>query len=242
LISDIPRFRAVDLFAFSHARATLPEGEVTSGTSDHYWSPVALFPRRFELRGSILPWFDVGADIGWLDGGVDARVGLPAALGVAWAVQVAGGVRSGDPGPFEDTKSTHARWLRLEAYALLKESNIGGGDVSQIRGILALGASDGRFGHQLPDPRPDPDAHTDSIGPYAIWVEREETRLDFAFGADFFARPASATLLAQGYAVLNSSCVDCDDVARYSQSWGASIVLRGALLLGPRSWWRAEQP
>src|SRR5690606_37608577 len=40
-------------FAFSYAEATVPEGEVTSGTSDHYWSPLAVFPRRFELRGAI---------------------------------------------------------------------------------------------------------------------------------------------------------------------------------------------
>lgn len=229
-------------FAFSHAEATLSEGEVTSGTSDHYWSPLAVFPRRFELRGSILPWFDVGADIGWLDGGIDARVGLPAAPGVKWAMHVAGGVRSGSPGPFEDTKSTNARWLRLEAYPILMEKRMNDGSVSQIRGVLGLGLSTGRFIHQLADPRIDPDDSGDSLAPSVIMVEREETRVDMALGMDFFGGPAAATLFAQGYTVLNSSCVDCDDVARYSQGWGASLVLRGALVLGPSSRWNVERP
>lgn len=228
-------------FAFSHARATLPDGEVTRGTSDHYWSPIAVFPQRFEVRGAILPWFDVGADVGWLDGGVDARLGLPAAPGVRWAMQVAGGVRSGAPGAYQDTNSTNARWLRLEAYPLIRERRLGDGSVSQIRAILSVGASDGRFGHQLDDPRPDPDAHTDSIGPHALWVERQETHVDLALGADFFGHPASATVFAQGYAVVDSSCVDCDDVATYSQGWGASLVLRGALIIGPGSRWRVEK-
>jgi len=229
-------------FAFSHARATLPDGGEAAGNSDYFWSPVAIFPRRFELRGAILPWFDVGGDIGWLDGGLDARVGLPAAPGVRWALQLAGGVRSGAPGFFEDTKSTNARWLRLEVYPLIRERRMGDGSVTQIRAVLGFGVSDGRFGHQLSDPRPDPNADTDSIGPHAIWVEREETHLDFALGADFFGHPAAGTLLVQGYAVLDSSCADCDDVASYSQGWGASLVLRGAVVIGPGSRWKVKKP
>lgn len=140
-----------------------------------------------------------------------------------------------------DTKSTDARWLRLEAYPLISEKRMGDGSISQIRAVLGLGASDGRFGHQLMDPEPDP--NSSSYAPLSLWVEREETHVDFVLGADFFGRPASATLFAQGYAVLDdSSCVDCENVTRYSQSWGASIVLRGALLIGPKSWWHVEQP
>lgn len=90
---------------------------------------------------------------------------------------------------------------------------------------------------------PEPDPNSSSYAPLSLWVEREETHVDFVLGADFFGRPASATLFAQGYAVLDdSSCVDCENVTRYSQSWGASIVLRGALLIGPKSWWHVEQP
>ncbi len=228
--------------AFSRAEATLPGGEVTSGTSDHYWSPYAVAQRRLELRASILPWFDVGTDIGWLDGGVDGRVGLPAAPGVEWAMQVAGGWRSGAQGPIEHTKSTNARWLRLEAYPLLRERISNDGSLYQMRGILGLGVSDGRFIHQLPDPRISLHEGSDGFSPDVIRVEREETRVDVALGADFFGAPAAAvTIFAQGYAVLNSSCVDCDDVARYSQGWGASLVLRGSFVLGWSSWWRVER-
>ncbi len=92
-----------------------------------------------------------------------------------------------------------------------------------MRGILGLGVSDGRFIHQLPDPRTYLHEGRDGLSPDVIRVEREETRVDVALGADFFGAPAAAvTIFAQGYAVLNSSCVDCDDVARYSQGWGAS--------------------
>ena len=139
---------AADLsYAYGHGEATLTDGTATTGGADNFWRGATVFPRRLEGRLSPLKWMDVGGQLGWIDGGADARVGLPAFDGWPVAVNLAAGFATGSLGPFKDTKAQRSRWLRLEAYPRVPLAE-------NAFLVLALGLNTGDFYHQLPDPRP----------------------------------------------------------------------------------------
>ena len=56
----------------------------TESSSDYYGVNLPLPPRRLEGRLAPVSWADIGADLGWLDGGVDARFGVEAAC--VWVI------------------------------------------------------------------------------------------------------------------------------------------------------------
>lgn len=225
LLGNGTQFSGDFSLAFSAARAEREGGTNVSGTSDHFWSPLAIFPRRLELRMSPVSFLDLGADLGWLDGGADLRVGRWGKPNRVWAAQLALGVRSGSAGPFKDTKSTESAWARLEVYPLVHGAN--------GRLLLSLGANVGRFYHQI-EYQSKSDAG-ESYGPSAIQVVRRELRIESAIGYHTQdARRASILVAIEPYLVADSgaarasACAGCESVD-YEQWFGVVLVLRGAL-------------
>ncbi|MBC8131855.1 MAG: hypothetical protein H7X95_02660 [Deltaproteobacteria bacterium] len=219
-------------YARAAAAATLSDGLSTKGGADNYWGDLTILPRRLEGRLSPLPWFDIGGQIGWLGGGADARIGIPALPGRFLAVNLAAGIDTGDIGPTHGTKPTRSRWVRLETYPALPFLDF------NFRLVVAAGIHAGRFFHQLPDPRPQA-SFNDGFAPGAINIIRNETRLETSVGAFLFPRPEASFLFTiSPYFVLDADapgpgCVDCSaPVVDYRQSWGLVVVTRYAFRHG----------
>jgi len=216
--------------ALNSAQAVREDGTTVSGSSDHYSSDFAVVPRRLELRLSPIDWMDIGGDIGWLDGGLDFRLGVPDYPSRVFAGNVAIGIRSGQPGFFRDTQPARSTWARLEAYPL-----VGAPDQ---RLLLSIGAHTGTFYHEL--------GGAGVFGDWATQVMRREVRIEGGFGF-FTARYAGSLLLAlepyvvvDSGAALASGCPGCDTV-RYHQDWGCVLVLRLALAWRA-PWAKSKQP
>jgi hypothetical protein len=216
------------------ATATLADGTVARGNGDNFPTWLTFPPRRLEGRLSPVEWADVGGRIGWLEGEVDARVGLPAREDSVWAFNLAAGLSSGAPGMFVDAKGTRTRWVRLEAYPAL--STKAG---STLRLVLAAGVDAGLFFHGVDDPRP-----STSIGDGppsfdpGLPLLRRETRLETSLGLVLHDRGSGSVLFTVSpYFVLDagapqSTCppTSCTfEVVRYQQDWGLVLVMRLAL-------------
>jgi hypothetical protein len=217
-------------YAYGPGEATLDDGTSTRGGADYYWSDVAVFPRRLEGRLSPLKWVDVGGQIGWIGGGADARIGLPAIDGRWLAFDFAAGFETGEAGFFKETKPTRAKWLRLETYPLLPIPR------QQVRLILAVGVDFGMFHHELADPRPEVEFN-DGLAPSHVQTIRRETRLETSIGVFYApARFATVQLTVNPYFVLDAGSPEraCDAcaIAGYRQQWGIVVVTRLALRRG----------
>ncbi len=210
----------------------------TDGTGDYYGLNFPIPPRRLEARLAPVSWADIGGDLGWIDGGVDVRFGLPSAAGRFWAANIALGMRSGKPGPFHTTKGTYSYWGRLEAYPLLHESHDSRGVIDSHRGVVALGLDNGVFFHQLALPAKDDGGDGFEFGPDEQPILRRELRLETAVG--YCVRPRSGPGVLIGlepYWVLRGDDGSGGPVgSTYRQSWGVVLVLNGSFFL------RAHQP
>ncbi len=216
--------------AFSSAEAVVedrypgraPSYRTVSGTSDHYWAPFTVFPPRAELRIAPVGWMDVGGHLGWLDGGLELRFGLPASPSRPWAMNLAAGVRSGEVGRFEATKGQRALFGRLEAYPLLYE---GSG-----RLVLALGLDAGIFYHEI-DYRQSYQRELDgSFSFTALGIVRDELRLESAVGYSFLGRRGSVLAAIEPYVILDSGEPEnCSSCVAFRQSFGLVIVIRLSL-------------
>jgi hypothetical protein len=216
-------------YAYGPGEATVADGSTSKGGADYYWSSFAIFPRRLEARLSPIKWVDIGGQIGWLGGGADIRVGLPALEGTPVAFNLAAGFETGEAGFFKETKPLRSRWLRLEAYPLVPLPG------RKNRLVLAAGVNFGQFHHELPDPRPQV-GFSDAWGPSDVQTIRSETRVETSIGLFLPARFASALITVSPYYVIDAGTprMDCDacTIAVYKQSWGVVLVSRFALRLG----------
>jgi hypothetical protein len=213
----------------------------TNSTADYYGLNFPIPPRRLEARLAPVSWADIGGDMGWIDGGVDVRFGLPSAPGRFWAGNVAFGLRSGRGGPIPETRGTHGYWVRLEAYPLLHESHGARGALDSHRGVLSLGLDSGVFLHQVELPAKSIDSSDDEsfdFGPDTQTILRRELRLEAAIGYCVKPHNGAGVLLGiEPYWVLRG-----DDggggpaESSYRQSWGVVFVLNGSFFL------RAHQP
>jgi len=214
--------------AAGDARLERPGKPTIKSSADYYGVNFPLPPRRLEARLAPVSWADIGADIGWLDGGVDVRFGVPSARGRFWAGNVAFGMRSGQPGPIAPTKSTYSYWARLEAYPLVHERSDERGVRESHRAVLALGLDGGLFSHQLSAPgEPGGDVGGGSYS--ALQIRRRELRVEGAVGYFLEPRGAAAVLLGlEPYWV-----ADADAVAAgpYHQTWGVVLVISASFFL-----------
>jgi hypothetical protein len=217
--------------ALSYARLERENESDLEGTSDHYWLNLPLPPRRVELRVSPVSWADMGGDIGWLDGGLDVRVGIPARRGERWAGNVALGMRSGEAGPFKDTKRTRSYWARTELYPLLSESK--GGMRTSRRGVFSLGIDVGAFYHQLDRSPTESEKNEDGLGFHAVQLIRDEMRIEAAAGIVLLNERSSVLIALEPYLAfdLETDSGSCAVCARYHQSTGIVLVIDAALFL-----------
>lgn len=218
--------------AVGKARLARPGRPETKGTADYYGLNFPIPPRRLEGRLAPVSWADLGADIGWLDGGVDVRFGVPAAAGRFFAGSLALGMRSGQPGPIHPTKGTHSFWGRLEAYPLVRESSEG----SQ-RAVVALGLNGGVFYHQMSE-APTSNNGGEGFGFDGTPILRRELRLEAALGY-FVKPPTTAALLfaVEPYWVVRGNDGSGGPIGTtYHEPWGVVFVLSGSFFL------RAHQP
>lgn len=215
--------------ALASARYTEGTRPTVESSSDYYGLNFPIAPRRIEGRLAPVSWADIGADIGWLDGGVDVRFGVPAAPGRFWVGSLALGVRSGQPGPFKQTRGTHSYWARLEGYPLLHESKN-----ESHRAVVALGLNGGVFFHHVPDGSSDRGAFNE----FATNVFREELRVETALG--YFLNPSTSArllLAMEPYWVFKGNDGSGGPPgSSFEQSWGMVFVLSGSIFL------RAHQP
>ena len=185
-------------YAYGRGEATLTDGSWTRGSSDMFQRGVpAIVPRRLEARLSPLPWMDVGGQIGWIGGGAELRLGLPATPERLLAFNLATGFESGKAGPFWGTKKARLHWVRAEAYPAIPRLR------GQMRLIFAAGLGWGDYYHELDDPHPD-ELVGDGLAP-SIVVVRRETRLETAVGAfGYVGTRAVALFTINPYVVLDS--------------------------------------
>jgi hypothetical protein len=220
--------------AVGKARLARPGKPLHKGTADYYGLNFPIPPRRLEGRLAPVSWADLGADIGWLDGGVDVRFGVPAAAGRFFPGNLALGMRSGRPGPIHETKGTHSFWGRLEAYPLLRESSEG----SQ-RAVVALGLNGGVFYHQMSVATGSDDNDEGGLGfDDGTSIFRRELRLEAAIGY-FMKPPATAALLlaVEPYWVVHGNDGSGGPPGTtFHEAWGVVFVLSGSFFL------RAHQP
>lgn len=217
--------------ALSHATLERSSGADVTGSSDHYWVNLPLPPRRIELRVSPVSWADIGADVGWLDGGVDVRVGVPAQRGEFWAGNLALGARSGQAGPFKDTKRQYSYWARTEVYPLLNES--GGALQKSRRAVFSLGIDVGAFYHQLGLPPDALEEDEDGFGIHAAQLIRDEMRIEAAAGIVLLNKQASVLIALEPYLAfdLETDSGSCSLCPRYQQSTGIVLVMDVALFV-----------
>lgn len=213
----------------------------SDGTADYYGLNFPIPPRRLEARLAPVSWADLGGDLGWIDGGVDVRFGLPSAPGRFWAANLALGLRSGRAGPIHETRGTHSYWARLEAYPLLHESHGSRGAIDSHRGVLSLGLDSGVFLHQIELPPKSTDSSDDEFfdfGPDTQTILRRELRLEAALG--YCVKPSNGAGVLLGlepYWVLRGDDGSGGPAGSdYRQSWGVVLVLNGSFFL------RAHQP
>lgn len=217
--------------ALSHARLERKGGPDITGTSDHYWVNLPVLPRRIEMRLSPVSWADIGADVGWLDGGFDVRVGVPAQRGEFWAGNLAVGARSGQAGPFKDTKRQFSYWARTELYPLLNES--GGALQKSRRAVFSLGLNVGAFYHQLDLPSDAISEDEDGLGFHAAQLIRDEMRIEAAAGIVLLNQRASVLIALEPYLAfdLETDSGSCSLCPRYQQSTGIVLVIDVAFFL-----------
>jgi len=216
-------------YAYGHGAVVLDDGKTSNGRADNYWGDPTVLVRRLEAHLSPIDWLDLGGQIGWLDGGAEARAGLPALQGWPVPINLAAGFLTGRAGPAKDTRGQRSHWLRLEAYPHLS------GPRPELFLVLAAGLNSGDFYHQVPDPGPA--VALDSPVPDFLPVVRHERRLETSAGVFLLpgGRMASIMLTISPYFVLDDGmphrvCGDCAPaVSSYRERWGMVVVARFAV-------------
>lgn len=222
-------------YAFGSAKAVVadtPAGAThrVRGSSEMYGGAAPLVPLRAAARLSPTSFLDFGADIGWMDLGLQLRAGqLDAQRQLPWGFELEW--RTGEPTLFRYSEARRARTYRgrFEAYPHLGVT----GDVD-VFGVLTLGASTGTWVHYLPTPEREPTG--DGFGS-ALEVRRPETRLEMSLGVHDRGPGGAVTLAFLPWLVVDhrsarQDCTDCGFEPRsLDLGWGFGVALSGSLAL-----------
>ena len=193
-----------------------------------------VFPARLGGRVAITDWLDTAADWGVSDMGGELRVGVPeGAHPFPFAVLIGARTDRLAVFPAGDYRGQHAIRARLEAYPAL--SSPSATSLARFHGVLALGASHGRYFHAF------------VVGDYDPSLTRDEDRVEGALGAELRRGRFVGSLIALPYFVARSSAptaVDCrfpecrlvrqEDLLGYQQDFGVTITLNLGIALNAR--------
>jgi hypothetical protein len=201
-------------------------GTYSDATADH-----SLFPMFARAGARLAPasYFDVAADIGWVEAGAEVRVGLPEGTR-PFPVALAGGYRAGWEPLFTNRFSPTFGYGRLEAYPLFWSGTEG----RRLSAVLTAGISHGDRYHSVTLPRSQFNENGDNIGNPEVEVLRRETRLEATLGVD--AHPYRGLLLGfyfMPYRVINESSTllqvyfegaQGSTLTRYQQDFGLLLA------------------
>lgn len=193
-----------------------------------YGGAAPLVPLRAMARYSPASFVDFGADIGWMDLGLQLRAGqLSAQRQLPWGFELEW--RTGQTSLFRDFEATRARSYRgrFEAYPHLGVT----GDVDAFA-VLTLGASTGTWVHSLPAVEIAP---TGDGFAAASELRRAETRLEMSLGVHARGPRAALTLAFLPWLVVDhqsprQDCADCGfEPLGMNLTWGFGVALSGCL-------------
>jgi hypothetical protein len=214
--------------AYGAGSATVGETRI-HGNGQTYGGPTGVgsfLPLRLALRQSIGGVADVGGDVGWLDAGVDVRVGTNDQSDVPFSIMA--GVRSGQIA-FHIGEKTHEWRAQVEVDPRLSQ----GADRS-TRLILAAGIAGGSFAHaiMLPDGLRSEGGDAPNFDPPGAIFVRPEIRLELGVGLDVRRPQAAASFVLAPWILLDSqaptrtACSDCQmAIGEFSQSWGLALII-----------------
>lgn len=198
-------------YAPASAETTAPSGAPVTlrGNSEMFRGSLPTFvPLRAMVRANPTSFLDVGADIGWMDAGLQLRAGpLDRQRRLPWGIELEW--RTGQPTFFDDALARRARAYRarVEVYPAL-----------------------GRLGHL------DAFGVLKPI-PAGLEVSRDETRLEASLGAHGYGKPLAITIAVQPWlglhqgAVRGASCGGCSlEFQSLDVDWGLGVLAGGSLV------------
>ncbi len=229
-------------YAAAPARAALtsadgiPDTAVHDDHADAQNVPYPFPPARGGARVSPIDWWDVAVDAGWLDAGVETRVGVPEHVERLFPMALSFSARTGAAGLRNLGNRGH--WelrSRIELYPWLAKTRHG-----RARAILALGASTGERFHLVAVPDVDDEGEgypgfVDTLG-----LLRQELRVEAVGGVELRWRRMITSAIVTPYVIPSArepkftACNGCSwRLVGYEQHYGAAVILSLGAALGP---------
>jgi hypothetical protein len=223
-------------YAPASAETTTPSGApyTLRGNSEMFRGALPSFvPLRAMVRANPTSFLDVGADIGWMDAGLQLRAGpLDRHSRLPWGIELEW--RTGQTTYFDDPLARRARAYRarLELYPAL-----GTFGYLDAFGVLTLGVSTGTRLHYVWGVPAAFDTAQEGPFPAGLLVSRDETRLEASLGAHGSGKMLAVTVALQPWLGLHQGAVrgaTCDTCSLEFQSldvdWGLGLVAGGSLV------------
>lgn len=200
------------------------------GQSRIVTSPIDPFPNPVPVTVGVRQQFgrvfEASADVGWVDSGVELRMGVPS--GDNAPIVLSAGARTGKVSAFGD--DTYQGRIGAEAYPRISRDRS-----SSLRLVLSLGLTAGNFEHQILLPS----SYAEGVaGPGwedspVVSVVRREVRLESAIGLTWAREHFGFTLAVSPWILLAAaepasmrcqSCSGPETVTNFSQSWGLALL------------------
>lgn len=234
------RLGATGAFAYAPAKAQTVHGAgepyTLRSNSAMFGGLLPFFPIRAMLRAAPATFLDVGADVGWMDAGLQLRAGwldarrkLPLGLELEW--------RTGEGAIFNDELVHQTRIYRARGELYPK---LGQWAAMDMFAVFTLGISTGTMFHFMFVPA----AFDQSFeGPthVGLGAVRPETRLEVSLGVHGKGRWNAFTVALMPWLALYEGRVTratCDlcplELRELSSPWGVSIVASGSFVLEGR--------
>lgn len=227
--------------AYGPASADLNGVRVTGdGQSKIVTSPIDPFPNPVPVtvgvRQQLGSVFEVSADVGWVDSGVQVRMRVPSSTSAP--IVLSAGARTGKVSAFGD--DTYQGAMAVEIYPQISPTRH-----PALRLVLSLGLAAGSFEHQilLPSSYAEMSAGPGLMDSPVVSVIRREVRLDGAIGVTREREHSGFTLALVPWVLLAAAepssmgCQACnapETVTNFSQTWGLALLFVPSIGWGTR--------
>lgn len=221
-------------YAPASAETVQPSGApyTLRGNSEMFRGPVPFLPLRAMVRANPTSFLDVGADIGWMDAGLQLRAGpLDKRNDLPWGVELEWRTGQNSFFNYESAQSARVYRARFEMYPAF--GNLGTLDAF---GVVTLGVSTGTRPHYMAVPAPFDTIQEGPIPP-SLDVSRSETRLEMSLGVHGRGKPVAFTVALQPWlglhqgAVRDASCSGCSlEFRSLDVDWGLGVIAGGSLV------------